>query len=299
MEPIISVKIPTYNCANYLIQTIASVLNQKNFNIDLLEIEVIDDCSTIDNPEEVVNKYGLGKVKFHRQQKNVGAVKNFNTCIERSKCKYLHILHGDDYVEDGFYSAMYELLVNQDAVIFSSRCYIVNEKSKLIADSPFLLNTNLDNFICQTPVQFSGVIFDCAAAIRIGGFDEKLVHINDRDMWLRLSLNANWIHINKVLSNYRIFDGNDTSKLIKTGKNISDCYAFFIKHQKNLNISKSYINDILFKMFLKQSIFLKGSDYRSNVLVIKSLIGNYYYYLKFNHTLKKLIRKFLFYNKFK
>ena len=43
MNPLISVKIPTFNCAEYLIQTIISVLNQKDFDLDLLEIEVVDD----------------------------------------------------------------------------------------------------------------------------------------------------------------------------------------------------------------------------------------------------------------
>ena len=47
-RPVWSVMIPTYNCARYLRETLASVLAQDP-GPDQMQIEVIDDCST-DHP---------------------------------------------------------------------------------------------------------------------------------------------------------------------------------------------------------------------------------------------------------
>ena len=291
MKPLISVKIPTYNCAEYLIQTIKSILNQKDFDLELLEIEVIDDCSTLDNPEDIVNKYGQGKVGFYRQPQNVGAVKNFNTCINRTSCEYLHILHGDDYLEDNFYSEIHKLISSQDANLYSTRCYIVNETSKILDNSSIINSTDLGNFIYQTPIQFANVIFKTKSAKTNGGFDESLIHLNDRDMWLRLSLESQWVHSNKILANYRVFEGNDSSKLIKTGQNLIDYHRFYIKHADILNLSTSQIQNILFNIFLKQSLNLNSSDLKSNRLVMKSILGISYYYFRLRGKLKSLLKK--------
>lgn len=109
-RPIWSVMIPTYNCAQYLRETLTSVLCQDPGEA-VMQIEVIDDFS-IDNPKVVVDEIGQGRVAFYQQPRNVGAIQNFNTCIQRSRGYWIHILHGDDMVESNFYSKMYELSQN-------------------------------------------------------------------------------------------------------------------------------------------------------------------------------------------
>src|SRR5471032_702764 len=78
-----SVMIPTFNCAKYLWQTLESVLAQDP-GTDQMQIEVVDDCSTKDDPEALVREIGQGRVAFHRKPQNEGAIRNFNTCIQRS-----------------------------------------------------------------------------------------------------------------------------------------------------------------------------------------------------------------------
>ncbi len=48
-RPLLSVMIPTYNCAGYLRETLASVLSQDP-GPEIMQIEVIDDRSTQDDP---------------------------------------------------------------------------------------------------------------------------------------------------------------------------------------------------------------------------------------------------------
>ena len=54
-----SVIIPTYNCAEFLKQTLQSVLAQDPGKA-LMKIIVVDDHSTKDDPEAVVKEFGQG-----------------------------------------------------------------------------------------------------------------------------------------------------------------------------------------------------------------------------------------------
>ena len=54
-----SVMIPTYNCARYLEATLRSVLTQDP-GPEAMQIEVVDDHSTADDPEDVVTRLGGG-----------------------------------------------------------------------------------------------------------------------------------------------------------------------------------------------------------------------------------------------
>ncbi|CAN5247991.1 hypothetical protein BH24GEM2_BH24GEM2_01670 [soil metagenome] len=76
--------IPTYNCAAYLRVTLQSVLIQDP-GPGRMQIEVVDDHSTRDDPEPVVRDVGQGRVGFFRQPYNAGHVASFNTCLQRSR----------------------------------------------------------------------------------------------------------------------------------------------------------------------------------------------------------------------
>ncbi|MCM8831908.1 MAG: glycosyltransferase [Candidatus Omnitrophica bacterium] len=137
-RPFWSVMIPTYNCALYLEQTLKSVLEQDP-GPEEMQIEVVDDCSTKDDPEEVVKKIGKGRVSFYRQLQNVGPTKNFNTCIKRSIGQFVHILHGDDYVEFGFYE-QFKRIINEypEVALFACRAFEIDENNQINTISPRL-----------------------------------------------------------------------------------------------------------------------------------------------------------------
>src|SRR4051794_18478975 len=89
-RPLWSVMIPTFNCAKYLRRCLESVLAQDP-GASRMEIEVIDDCSTKDDPAAVVQEVGKGRVRFHRNVPNQGVTRNFNICVERSSGQLVHI----------------------------------------------------------------------------------------------------------------------------------------------------------------------------------------------------------------
>lgn len=86
----VSVIIPTYNRAQYISETIESVLAQTYSN---LEIIVIDDGS-IDNTKEVISKY-ISKIKYVRQPNSErGAARNHG--LRLAKGEFIAFLDSDD-----------------------------------------------------------------------------------------------------------------------------------------------------------------------------------------------------------
>lgn len=84
-NPLVSIGIPTYNRANsYLKQALRSAVNQTYKN---LEIIVSDNCSS-DDTESVVKEFRDPRIRYFRQNKNLGAVPNCNFCLEQSQGKY-------------------------------------------------------------------------------------------------------------------------------------------------------------------------------------------------------------------
>ena len=107
-RPLWSVMIPAYNCSSYLRDAIKSVLAQDP-GAEKMQIEVIDDCSTDEDVAALVAEIGKGRIGFFRQEKNVGSLRNFETCLNRSEGVLIHLLHGDDLVKPGFYREIEKL----------------------------------------------------------------------------------------------------------------------------------------------------------------------------------------------
>jgi glycosyltransferase involved in cell wall biosynthesis len=226
-RPFWSIMIPTYNCAEYLVQTLQSVLSQ-DLGPDLMQIEVVDDCSDKDDPEAVVRAAGRGRVEFYRKPKNGGAIANFNTCVERSRGRYVHILHGDDTVVNGYYECIGHLIKRYPyAGLYATRCFYIDANSVLMRLSPRLEDMEVPSksarqLYYQNPIPCAGVTVSRASYETVGGFRTDLLHAADVEMWARIVSSEAGVISSEVKANYRTFLQNDTGRLAKTGANISD-----------------------------------------------------------------------------
>ena len=127
-RPLWSVMIPTFNRTTYLVRTLESVLAQDPGR-DEMQIEVVDNCSTTDDPEPIVRAVGGDRVIFTRNPQNLGSMRNFNRCIERARGHLVNILHSDDWVEPTFYIVLGELAARHPNCAFlASRGFIVDEE---------------------------------------------------------------------------------------------------------------------------------------------------------------------------
>jgi len=241
-RPFWSVMIPTYNCANYLIETLESVLVQDPGAAEM-QIEIVDDCSTKDDPEAVVHKIGQGRVSFFRKPQNGGATNNFNTCIERAKGQWVHILHGDDTVLPGFYSRL-RAGIEQDSTIGAAitRYMHIDKNSNwrvlsyLERDTPGILEDFLPKLFILNRIMTPSIVVKRSVYEQLGGFNLELIHSADWEMWRRITVHYPIWFEPSPLACYREHAASDTSHLRSTGANITDgC--------KSIDIAELYLPD--------------------------------------------------------
>jgi len=244
-RPFWSVMIPTYNCANYLEETLKSVLAQDP-GPEQMQIEVVDDGSTKDDPEAVVKEIGQGRVTFFRQPENVGAPANFNTCVQRAKGHWVHILHGDDVVLPGFYNRLKEG-INQEANLGAAFCrYIIMDEnshwqnllSPIERKTPGILEGFLASMCLINRIMTPCIVVKRSVYEELGGFNLELFHSADWDMWKRVILNYPIWYEPQILACFRQHSTSDTSRLQRTGDNILEAL-------RAIEISQTYLPPIL------------------------------------------------------
>lgn len=108
-KPFFSIVIPTYNRSKYLQCAIQGIVGQDYVDYEL----IISDNASSDDTEKMVSQFLSNRVRYFRNTKNVGWIKNLQNAISHSKGKYI-IFHGDD---DFIYDRqclrkLYELLLH-------------------------------------------------------------------------------------------------------------------------------------------------------------------------------------------
>jgi len=121
-EPLVSICIPTFNRAGMIDKAIKSALAQTYYNIEVI---VVDNASR-DNTAAVVATYTDKRLKYVKNERNLGLFGNFNRCVEVATGEYVHILHSDDYINPEFTaSCMAFFKAHPSVVMTSTRARIV------------------------------------------------------------------------------------------------------------------------------------------------------------------------------
>jgi glycosyltransferase involved in cell wall biosynthesis len=222
----ISVVIPTYNCNEFLEKAITSVLVQ-DLGPDVMEIEVVDDYS-IDDPKSLIEMIGKGRVKYFRQAKNVGHVKNFETGIKRSSGEIIHILHGDDFVLPGFYDEILKLYdLHPEIGACFTRHFFVNEHDEIVNVSEIHCKSGVfENFYnlihTKQLVQTPSITVKKSVYLELGYFDINFKWAEDWEMWSRISMKYKIGFTRNILACYRIHSSSSSGQKMLSGENIQD-----------------------------------------------------------------------------
>jgi glycosyltransferase involved in cell wall biosynthesis len=285
-RPLWSVMIPTYNCAEYLRQTLASVLAQDP-GPDVMQITVVDDHSTLDDPAAVVEELGRGRVEFYRQPHNVGIVKNFKTTLELSRGKLIHQLHGDDLVGDGFYQKLQRAFMeNPEIGAAFCRHIIIDEHSHWQhiseleqQENGVLPNSWLDLIAGFQRIQTPSIVVRREVYEKLGGFDYRLpTGCEDWEMWVRIAANYPiWYEV-EPLAMYRKHPGSITKTNVKNGKYVQqlrDSAKIFLTYLPKQNAEKFYKktmqNCAFHALEIADSILAEG-DMHSTINLIREAL---------------------------
>lgn len=239
-RPIFSVVIPIYNRTDYLLQCLASVLEQWT-GAEEMEIIVIDNAST--QPMfELVHGIGSGVVHYYRNPENIGAITNFNTGIALSRGKWIHLLHDDDYVLPGFYDRLKQsLLLCPDSVAFAFTGYEnVNKQGKLIYSPKLDSNQRgiVPNWLQQigetNPLNMCAVVIRREAHEQLGLYLPELSYSTDWELYKRIAVFYDCWYEPEILACYREHVESITNELLKTGTDVTSILW-------TIEISESYL----------------------------------------------------------
>jgi glycosyltransferase involved in cell wall biosynthesis len=221
----VSVIIPAYNCAKFIEETLASVLNQTQAPFEIL---VINDGST-DNTAEVVSKYPQIRLI---NKPNQGPSAARNTGIQESKGNWIAFLDSDDL----WHTEKLEKIAkhssnNPDTDMISSAFYVGNSKQWQKITPRRLYNSN-DSFFEQlyrrSFIATSSVVIKKDFLTKSGGFDSELLVAEDLDLYLRIALmNAKFYYINEHLLYYRSHPHSITTNPLNAHQDIEKVFYKF------------------------------------------------------------------------
>ena len=226
-RPLWSVMIPVYNNIKFVEEAMTSVLFQ-NIPEEEMEIEVIDDASTDGDVKTLVQNIGNGRIKYFRQVTNVGSLRNFETCINRSKGSLVHILHADDRVRNGYYKTIGELLKQhpQAGAAFCRFCYI-DEKGKKIFNQPAenskngILKNWLFHIARKQRIQYAAITVKREVYEKLGAF-YGLTYGEDWEMWVRIARHYPIAYTPEILADYRKHTISISGKKFLNGDYLTD-----------------------------------------------------------------------------
>lgn len=123
----VSVIILTYNCANYIENSINSALA----HYVLVEIIVLDDCSK-DHIDTNIQKYtGNKQVLYVKNKVNMDVAKTRNKGVQHATGEWVAFLNVNDYWEEGKLEKTVEVeFWTISAAIPAGRCTLLFEKAK-------------------------------------------------------------------------------------------------------------------------------------------------------------------------
>jgi len=224
-RPLVTIVTPAYNQAEYLDETIRSVLAQTYENVEYI---VIDDGST-DNTREAMKKWA-DKVKC-LSHKNMGQANTLNKGWEMASGELLGYLSSDDLLDPTAIERLVDHYEGSPSVIFGGYRLIDQDgntiKSKRIPFHGY--RDMVEQFVCPIGV---GALFSRSLFSEAGGWNPALRQIPDFDFWIRAGVNARFVKVDEDLGGFRVHTGSQTfasASVAKADESVASMREFFGK----------------------------------------------------------------------
>ena len=194
----VSIIMPSYNTANYIKETIQSILDQTYKNWELI---IVDDCSS-DNTDEVLAGIYDERIRCLKNEKNCGAAVSRNKALREAKGQWIAYLDSDDlwtpeklekqinFMEKNGYAFSY---TNYEEIDIAG-----NRTGVKVTGPKKITKRGMYNYCwpgCLT------VMYD---ATKIGLIQiEDIKKNNDYAMWLKICRKADCYLLDEYLGQYR------------------------------------------------------------------------------------------------
>ena len=213
-QPLVSICIPCYNAADFIAETIQSVLNQTYQNFEII---ICNDRST-DNTLDVIKKFEDKRIQVHENEKNLGCSGNYNRVLSYAKGKYTKLLCADDIIIPTCIEkqvAAFEQHADKNIALVTAHKFVINEKGKKLFVKRFpgkgfisgkkairksvLHGTNIFGEP-GLPLMKTSILNQTSGVIE----DKYYTYCNDFDLWCKMLLFGDLYVINEPMFSFRI-----------------------------------------------------------------------------------------------
>lgn len=202
----LSIVIPLYNKQKYILEAIASVVEQ---TYQSFEIIVVNDGSTDEGAELV--KETFPHVRVINQQ-NMGAAEARNHGMREAKYDWVVFLDADDFWSRVHLEELIELITSYNkARLVSTRWQEVNDEMEVMLTPVISLERGYIDFFHESVTR--PVVWSSAAAVhretalQIGGF-RHFKTSEDSELWTRMALQWPVARSTRVTAVYRRVEGS-------------------------------------------------------------------------------------------
>src|SRR5947209_4075115 len=129
MNPKVTFIVPCYKLAHLLTKCVNSVLQQTYKDFEIL---IMDDCSP-DNTPEVAQSFHDPRVKYFRNNPNLGHLKNYNKGILLAKGAYVWLISADDSLRSSKVLERYVRLMDSNSrvgYVYCPAIKVVDEQER-------------------------------------------------------------------------------------------------------------------------------------------------------------------------
>ena len=263
--PRVSILIPTYNYAHYLGEAITSALNQTYKDFELI---IVDDKST-DNTDEVVLPFlSDDRVKYYKNEKNLGLARNFNESLKYARGEYIKYLLADDLLHPSLLEIFVPIMdANPNVSLITSQREMFGARTKTNAlpffhlqDGKSVITESIrknGNWIGEpTTVMFR------KSDLHVGAFNPEYTCLVDWEMWLRLLTIGDCYIVPQTLSYFRVHDKQASNLILADYKYTFEDYRFYkdiqTRNVYNIDLDKVGINELV----RKRAVFCSKAMYK-------------------------------------
>lgn len=197
---LVSIIMPTYNCAKFIGKTIESVLNQTYSNWELI---IVDDCSK-DNTEEVVKAFNDSRIKYNKLENNSGAAIARTEAMKIASGTYMAFLDSDDLWKKDKLEKQLKFMKENNYNFTCTAYEQINEAGeKLNKIIKTKKRADYNRILLDCPVGNSTVMYNVE---KLGKFEVPNIRKrNDDCLWLQILKKEKYIYgMPEVLMEYRI-----------------------------------------------------------------------------------------------
>jgi glycosyltransferase involved in cell wall biosynthesis len=261
--PTLTVVTPAYNQADFLRDTIESVLAQDYPNIEHI---VLDDGSTDETPQ-ILAEYG--DQFYWETQKNMGQTPTINKGWAMTNGEIITWLNSDDTFYDSTSVSKgieYLLAHPETGIVFGDSMFTEADGTEIEPTRP-IIDFTYEKFIlnCENSISQPSAFIRREIVDKVGELDPKFYYFMDWDFWMRAGIYFKIEHIDEILSTYRLHaDSKTVSQSKRAAPELEYMYKKYFSRDDIPPKIRALEKEAMMNMyFTSGGYFLRGDDTES------------------------------------